>query len=110
MSNPAVQNVTAAVSQRIRKSSDPRTAIHADAGAIPSARPSTTCEKCVKRFVYEYASTTISANGASRKQSPFSSHDANRNNTLDATVKPTQNLRDNNPARSEEHTSELQSL
>ncbi len=37
MSKPAVQNVTAAVSQRIRGSSEPRTAIQAAAGAMPSA-------------------------------------------------------------------------
>ena len=39
MSKPAVQNVTAAVSQRMRGSSEPRTAIHAAAGAIPRLKP-----------------------------------------------------------------------
>ena len=53
MSKPAVQKVTAAVSQRMRGSSEPRTAIHAAAGAMPSANPSTRCEKCVKRLVNE---------------------------------------------------------
>ncbi len=51
MSKPAVQQVTAAVSQRMRGSSDPRTAIHAAAGAIPKLKPSTRCEKEVKRLV-----------------------------------------------------------
>ena len=45
--------VTAAVSQRIRGSSEPRTAIQAAAGAIPKAKPSTRCEKEVKRLVKE---------------------------------------------------------
>ncbi len=44
MSNPAVQNVTAAVSQRMRGSSEPRMAIQAAAGAMPSENPRTTCE------------------------------------------------------------------
>ena len=35
MSKPAVQKVTAAVSQRMRGSSEPRMAIHAAAGAMP---------------------------------------------------------------------------
>jgi hypothetical protein len=52
-SKPAVQNVTAAVSQRMRGSSDPRTAIHAAAGAMPSDNPSTRCEKDVNRLVNE---------------------------------------------------------
>ena len=53
MSKPAVQKVTAAVSQRIRGSSEPRTAIQAAAGAMPSENPSTRCEKDVKRLVNE---------------------------------------------------------
>ena len=53
MSKPAVQNVTAAVSHRMRRSSDPRTAIHAAAGAMPSERPKIKCEKAVKRLVNE---------------------------------------------------------
>ena len=51
MSKPAVQSVTAAVSQRIRGSSEPRIAIHAAAGAMPKANPRTTCESEVNRFV-----------------------------------------------------------
>ena len=38
-SKPAVQKVTAAVSQRMRGSSEPRTAIHAAAGAMPRLKP-----------------------------------------------------------------------
>ena len=53
MSKPPVQQVTAAVSQRMRGSSDPRTAIHAAAGAIPRQKPSTRCENEVKRLVKE---------------------------------------------------------
>ena len=45
MSKPAVQNVTAAVSQRILGSSEPVTAIQAAAGAMPSEKPRTRCEK-----------------------------------------------------------------
>ncbi len=40
-SKPAVQKVTAAVSHRMRGSSEPRTAIQAAAGAIPRLKPST---------------------------------------------------------------------
>src|SRR5580698_1056455 len=97
-SKPAVHAVTAAVSQRMRGSSDPRTAIQAAAGAIPSAKPSTTCEKCVKRLVNEYVKTTPSASGARWKQSGFNSHAANRNTRLLATVNPQQKPRDNKPA------------
>ena len=43
MSNPAVHSVTAAVSQRILGSSEPRMAIQAAAGAIPRENPSTRC-------------------------------------------------------------------
>ena len=53
MSKPAVQNVTAAVSHRMRGSSEPRTAIQAAAGAMPSANPSTRCENEVNRLVNE---------------------------------------------------------
>ena len=53
MSKPAVQKVTAAVSQRIRGSSEPRTAIQAAAGAIPRQNPSTRWEKDVNRLVKE---------------------------------------------------------
>lgn len=53
MSKPAVQKVTAAVSQRIAGSKEPRTAIQAAAGAMPSANPKTICEKDVNRFVNE---------------------------------------------------------
>ena len=51
MSKPAVQNITAAVSKRIGGSSVPRTAIQAAAGAMPSVKPSTRCDRAVKRFV-----------------------------------------------------------
>src|ERR1019366_5954868 len=98
MSKPAVQNVTAAVSQRMRGSREPRTAIHAAAGAIPSANPSTICERWVKRLVNEYAKTTPSATGARRKQSEFSSHAANRNRALVARVNPQQKVRERAPA------------
>ena len=53
MSNPAVHKVTAAVSHKMRGSSEPRMAIHAAAGAIPSENPSTTCENDVNRLVNE---------------------------------------------------------
>ena len=53
MSKPAVQSVTAAVSHRIRGSSEPRIAIQAAAGAIPKANPSTRCENDVNRLVNE---------------------------------------------------------
>ena len=51
MSNPAVHRVTAAVSQRIRGSSEPRMAIQAAAGAIPRENPNTRCANEVKRLV-----------------------------------------------------------
>ena len=53
MSNPAVHSVTAAVSHRMRGSSEPRMAIQAAAGAIPSENPSTRCASEVKRLVKE---------------------------------------------------------
>src|ERR1700688_3898641 len=98
MSNPAVQNVTAAVSQRMRGSSDPRTAIHAAAGAIPRAKPSTMGEREGKRLGNEISNTTASASGARRKQSEFSSHAANSKSALAATVNPQQNVRESRPA------------
>ena len=53
MSNPAVHSVTAAVSHKMRGSSEPRMAIQAAAGAIPSENPSTTCDSDVNRLVNE---------------------------------------------------------
>src|SRR5208282_5607845 len=59
------QNVTAAVSSNIRGSSDPRTAIHAAAGAMPRANPRNRCDQRVKRLLYEYRRITASATGDS---------------------------------------------
>ena len=53
MSNPAVQKMTAAVSQRIRVSREPRMAIQAAAGAMPNEKPRTICENDVNRLVKE---------------------------------------------------------
>ena len=53
MSNPAVHSVTAAVSHRMRGSSEPRMAIQAAAGAMPSENPSTRCDSDVNRLVKE---------------------------------------------------------
>src|SRR5271163_4617888 len=97
-SKPAVQAVTAAVSHRMRGSSEPRTAIHAATGAIPSANPSTTWEKCVKRLVNEYVKTTPRASGAKWKQSGFNSQAATTKTILLTAVNPQQNPRDSNPA------------
>src|SRR5580700_10694550 len=97
-SKPAVHAVTATVSQRIRGSSEPRTAIQAAAGAIPSAKPSTMCEKCVKRLVKEYVKTTPRASGARWKQSGFSTQAARKNTRLLTMVKTQQKPRDNRPA------------
>src|SRR5580698_3248056 len=70
-SNPPTQNVTAAVSKRIRGSSDPRTAIQAAAGAIPKAKPRKRCDQRVNRLLYEYKRMTASATGESIKVSRF---------------------------------------
>ena len=63
MSNPAPQKTTAAERIRIRGSSEPRTAIHAAAGAVPMAIPNTTCDQRVKRLVNEYRNTMAKATG-----------------------------------------------
>src|SRR5579872_1446716 len=97
-SKPAVHAVTAAVSQRIRGSSEPRTAIQAAAGAIPKAKPSTACEKCVNRLVNEYVKTTPSASGARWKHNGFNSHAARKNTRLLISVNPHANRRDSKPA------------
>jgi len=47
------QNITAAVSHRMRRSSEPRMAIQAAAGAMPSENPRTRWDKAVNRFVKE---------------------------------------------------------
>src|ERR1700691_4639603 len=65
MSKPAVQNVTAAVSSRMRGSSEPRTAIQAAAGPMPSANPRKICDQRVKRLVKEYRRITAKATGES---------------------------------------------
>src|ERR1700691_5848048 len=56
----------------MRGSSEPRTAIHAAAGAIPNAKPSTTCDQRVKRLVYEYSRSTAKATGESHSVSRLS--------------------------------------
>src|SRR5436309_10865421 len=98
MSKPAVQNVTAAVSHRMRGSSDPRMAIQAAAGAIPSAKPRTTCENEVNRLVKEYEKTIARATGARRKHNGFNCRVA-RMNAVDATsTKPQPKPADSSPA------------
>src|SRR5580658_563265 len=91
MSKPAVQNITAAVSHRMRGSSDPRTAIHAAAGAMPKERPRIKCEKEVKRLVNEEKKTTAKATGASLKHNGFKARAASRNTRTEKITKPQAN-------------------
>src|SRR6266487_2104856 len=98
MSNPAVQKVTAAVSQRMRGSSVPAMAIHAAAGAIPSENPSTKWESEVKRFVKEYERTTASATGDKARQSGFSIQAAMPSTAEEAMTKPHANAGLRTPA------------
>jgi len=51
LASATTENVTAAVSTRMRGSSEPRMPIHAAAGAIPSAKPSTRWDHLVNRLV-----------------------------------------------------------
>ncbi len=88
MSNPAVQSITAAVSSRIRQSRDPRIAIQAAAGAIPSANPSTRCDKEVNLFVNEYTNVIVSASGESQKHSIFNCFAANTKTKLETSTNP----------------------
>ena len=91
ISNPATQNMTAAVKIRITVSNVPRMAIHAAVGAIPMANPSTRCDSTVKRFVYEYPNTITKASGASFRQSEFSIAVEMTNTAEQNTVKPQAN-------------------
>src|SRR5215475_13915223 len=68
----------------MRGSSEPRTAIHAAVGAMPSANPNTRCDQRVKRLVYEYSRTTASATGESASVRTFSC-EAARTNTAHET-------------------------
>ena len=48
---PGYQNITAAVRNRMRLSSESRIAIHAAAGEMPRHKPSTKCDHVVNRLV-----------------------------------------------------------
>src|SRR5258706_3733316 len=98
MSKPAVHNVTAAVSHKIRGSSAPRMAIHAAAGAMPSENPSTRCDNEVKRLVAEQDITTASASGASLKHKGFNSRAAHTKIKLQNAIKTQAKPRDRWPA------------
>src|SRR5437667_10252089 len=98
ISKPAVQNVTAAVSQRMRAPSDPRRAIQAAAGAMPNANPRTRCENEVKRLVNEYEKKMPSATGARRKHRMFSSCAATMNSSDETATKPQPKPADSKPA------------
>src|SRR5579862_9732569 len=98
MSKPAVQKVTAAVSQRMRRSSEPRMAIQAAAGAIPRANPRTRCENDVNRLVNEYVKMTARATGARRKHNVLSSYAARMNSSDEAATKPQLKPVESNPA------------
>src|SRR5579875_1708034 len=97
-SKPAVQKVTAAVSQRMRASSLPVSAIQAAAGAIPRQKPSTRWEKAVNRLQNEYAKSTIRTTGASRKQSHPSCRAAQMKIKEEANVKPQAKRIESTPA------------
>ena len=53
MSKPAVHSVTAAVSHRMRGSSEPRIGDPGRRGRDPEEKPSTRCENDVNRLVKE---------------------------------------------------------
>src|SRR5581483_5881471 len=82
----------------MRESSDPRTAIQAAAGAIPSAKPKTRCDHLVHRLVYEYNSRTANATGDSKNASRFNCHAANTKIPQDITTKFLTKLWVNAPA------------
>src|SRR5215467_9672711 len=82
-SNPPTQKVTAAVRIKMRGSSEPRTAIHSAAGAIPRERPSSRCDHLVNRLVNEYRRTITRASGERYNVSRFSC-DAARTKTAQA--------------------------
>src|SRR5215470_5563428 len=97
-SNPPTQQVTAAVRIKIRASSEPRTAIHAAAGAMPREKPSSRCDQRVNRLVNEYRRTMARARGERYNVSLFNC-DAARTKTAQATAtNNTTNLCDKIPA------------
>src|SRR5258705_1891168 len=69
----------------MRGSKDPRTAIQAAEGAMPSANPSTRCDQRVKRLAYEYSKPTASATGDRTSAKRFS-WDAASTNTAQETM------------------------
>ena len=97
MSKPAVHSATAADRYRISGSKEPRTAIQAAAGAMPSAAPSTRCDSAVKRFVYEYPSAIASANGLSRRQRGLSIAAARQKTALESATNAPANPRESVP-------------
>src|SRR5579871_4629901 len=82
----------------MRGSSEPRTAIHAAEGAIPSANPSTRCDHRVTLLVYEYNSSTASATGESSRVMRFNRLAARMKMALDTTTKVATNAGDRWPA------------
>src|SRR5260370_683569 len=72
MSKPATQKVTAAVRRRMRGSREPRTAIQAADGAMPSANPRTRGDPRGERVVEEEGRSTERARGESHRVRRFS--------------------------------------
>src|SRR5215472_2156189 len=97
-SNPPTQNVTAAVRIRMRGSSEPRTAIHAAAGATPREKPSSRCDQRVKRLVNEYRVTRASATGERYRVRRFNWAAARTKTAQHTTTNSVTNLSERIPA------------
>src|SRR5436305_9965086 len=82
----------------MRKSSEPRTAIHEAAGAIPKANPSTICDHRVNRLVNEYSSTIAKASGERYSVSRFSCAAEITKTTQVAVTKTAANFCESTPA------------
>ena len=82
----------------MRKSSDPRTAIQAAAGATPKANPKTKCDQRVNRLVNEYRSTMPRATGESHTASLFSCAAASMKTAHETITKMVTNFCESAPA------------
>src|SRR5215467_12423953 len=82
----------------MRGSSEPRTAIHAAAGATPSEKPSSRCDQRVKRLVNEYRVTRASATGERYRVRRFNWAAASTKTAQHTTTNSVTNLSERIPA------------
>ena len=75
----------------------PRMASQAPTGATPRARPRTTWESAVKRFVYEYPKTITSASGDRARHSGFSIPAASTSAPAETRTNPPTSPRESTP-------------